>query len=169
MSGRGIFTFENAVGCEDRVNLGVGIYAMDANPDTIASALSQLAANGAGADRVAALAAEKMRAIHLALAPIIGDRGVSALYRRSLFLIARHAAWASLLHDDEGTSNDYAALQSAIAQQPSSDALKVTEALFETLYTVLVSLIGAALTERLLHPMFDTSSNGHAVQETPHE
>lgn len=142
---------------------------MDTNPGTIAAALSRLAANGADADRVAALAAEKMRAIHFALAPIIGDRGVSALYRRSLFLIARRASWADLLHDEDSASSDYAALQSAIAQQPSSDAFKVTEAFFETLYAVLVSLIGTELTERLLHPMFDTSSNGHAVQETPHE
>lgn len=142
---------------------------MDTNPDTIAAALSRLAANGAGADRVAALAAEKMRAIHSALAPIIGDRGVSALYRRSLFLVARHASWADFLHAEADASSDYAALQSAIAQQPSSDAFKVTEAFFETLYTVLVSLIGTELTERLLHPMFNTSPNGHAVQETPHE
>lgn len=147
----------------------MGTYAVDANSDTIASALSQLAASGAGADRVAALAAEKMHAIHLVLAPIIGNRGVSALYRRSLFLIARDASWASFLQGEEGANNDYAALQSAIAQQPSSDALKITEALFTTLYTVLVSLIGAELTERLLHPMFDSSSNGDAVQETPHE
>lgn len=142
---------------------------MDAESNTIASALSRLATNKAGADRVAALAAEKMHAIHLALAPIIGDRGVSALYRRSLFLISRDAPWANALHDEDSAGNDYATLQSAITQQSADDALRITEALFTTLYTVLVSLIGAALTERLLHPMFDTSSNGRAVQETPHE
>ncbi|MET0807604.1 MAG: hypothetical protein ABWX93_02480 [Pseudoxanthomonas sp.] len=40
----------------------------------------------AGADRIAAVVAANMHAIHLALAPIIGDRGVSALYRRALAL-----------------------------------------------------------------------------------
>jgi hypothetical protein len=142
---------------------------MDAKSDTIASTLSRLAVNEANADLVAAVAAEKMHAIHLALAPIIGDRGVSALYRRSLFLISRDASWADALHGEDSAGDDYAALQSAIAQQPAGDALRITEALFTTLYTVLVSLIGAALTERLLHPMFDTSSNGQAAQETPHE
>lgn len=147
----------------------MGTYAMEAKSDTIASALSRLATNEAGADRVAAVAAEKMRAIHLALAPVIGDQGVSALYRRCLFLISRDASWAEALDGEDGAGSDYATLQLAIAQQSAGEALRVTEALFTTLHTVLVSLIGVALTERLLHPMFETSSNGHAVQETPHE
>lgn len=142
---------------------------MEAKPDTIASALSRLAAEGAGADRIAAVVAEKMHALHLALAPIIGDRGVSALYRRSLFLISQDASWADSLHGEDSAGNDYATLQSAIAQQPAGDALRIAEALFTTLHAVLVSLIGAALTERLLHPMFDPTASGHAVQETPHE
>lgn len=137
--------------------------------ETIASALSRLTADEAGADRFAALAAEKMHAIHLALAPIIGERGVSALYRRSLFLIGQDTPWINELYGQADAGTDYATLQSAVARQPAADALRITGRLFTTLYSVLVSLIGAALAERLLHPMFEPSPNGHAVQEIPHE
>lgn len=142
---------------------------MDARSNTIASALSQLVAEGAGADRIAAVVAEKMHAIHSALAPIIGDQGVSALYRRCLFLVVQDATRAAPFYSSAGGSDDYAALQSALTHQQPAEALKIAEALFANLYRILVSLIGVALTERLLYPMFDTSPNGNAVQENPHE
>ena len=142
---------------------------MDAKSATIASAISQLATDGAGADRVAAFAAESMHAIHLALTPIIGDRGVAALYRRSLLLTGRDAPWVCSSYGDSGTCNDYATLQAAMAQQPAADALRIAQALFDNLYSILATLIGAALTERLLYPMFDTSAIGDAVQEHPNE
>ena len=142
---------------------------MDAKPDSIASALSRLAADGAGADRIAAVVAGKMHAVHSALAPIIGDQGVSALYRRCLFLVVQDATRADPFYSSAGGSEDYAALQSALTQQQAAEALKIAEALFAHLYRILVSLIGVALTKRLLYPMFDTSPNGNAVQENPHE
>jgi len=142
---------------------------MEVRSGSIASVLAQLASDDAGADRIAAAVAENMHAIHLALAPIIGDRGVSALYRRSLLLAARDVPGAPSFHAAADADNDYATLQSALAQQAAADAAVIAQALFSHLYTILASLIGAALTERLLHPMFDTSANGHAVQELPHE
>ena len=95
---------------------------MDPKPATIASVLSQLATDAAPADRIAAVAAERMHAIHLALAPIIGERGVSALYRRSLLLAARDTSWAGFPQASAEAGDDYSALQSAIAQQ--TDALR---------------------------------------------
>lgn len=142
---------------------------MESKPATIAFVLSQLAAEAARADRIAAVAAERMHAIHQALAPIIGERGVSALYRRSLLLAARSTSWEGFAQGPAEAGDDYSALQSAIGQQSDALALDIAQALFSHLYTVLVSLIGAALTQRLLHPMFDPSANGQAVQETPHE
>lgn len=142
---------------------------MDAKSHSIASVLSRLGTEGAGAARIASVAAEKMHAIHLALAPVIGDKGVLALYRRSLFLISRDVPCAASFYREAHESNHYATLQATIAEKSASDALCIAEALFENIHAVLVSLIGAALTERLLHPMFDTSPNGNAVQEAPHE
>lgn len=142
---------------------------MDANSNTIASALSHLAAQGASPERIAVVVAGKMHAIHSALAPIIGDQGVSALYRRCLFLVVQDATRAAPFFSSTGGSDDYAALQSALTQQQAAEALKIAKALFANLYRILVSLIGVALTERLLYPMFDTPPNGNAVQEIPHE
>lgn len=142
---------------------------MDAKAQTIASLLSRLGTEKASAQRIAAFAAETMHAIHLALAPVIGDKGVLALYRRSLFMISRDVPSAASFYREAHESSHYSTLQSAIAEQSASDALCIAEALFANIHAVLVSLIGAALTERLLHPMFDTSPNGNAVQEAPHE
>ena len=94
---------------------------------------------------------------------------MSALYRRCLFLVFQDATRAAPFYSSAGGSDDYAALQSALTQQPAAEALRIAETLFANLHRILVSLIGAALTERLLHPMYDTSPNGTAVQENPHE
>lgn len=142
---------------------------MDARTIPIASVLSQLSAQRASAARTATVVAETMHAIHVALAPIIGDQGMSALYRRSLFLTTRDVPWAGSPQSETGASDGYAALQSALSQQNATEALRVAESLFSNLYTILVSLIGVALTQRLLHPMFDILPNGNPVQENTHE
>lgn len=105
----------------------------------------------------------------MALSPIIGDGGVSALLQRSLFLIIPAVPWLESLYRQDLVVGNYAALRSAISEQTYGDAIKGAEALFRTLHALLVSLIGDSLTERLLRPMYTSSSTGDAVQEVLHD
>ncbi|MBX3636035.1 MAG: hypothetical protein KF683_11740 [Rubrivivax sp.] len=98
------------------------------------------------ADAVTALWREIDRVLH----PIIGRRGVLALYNRSLKLAAARYPWLADGHPGALAAVDAAALRAALAQQPTADALAAGHALFQGLRDLLASLIGVSLTDRLL-------------------
>ena len=102
-----------------------------------------------------------------ALAPIIGKRGVSGLYKRSLSLTrAAHPALA-VVFDGALQPGDYTTLQSALAHESSHVAIAASEALLQTFSDLLSKLIGQSLTERLMQPILDhPSSSGTAVKDT---
>jgi len=109
-----------------------------------------------------------LQAIEAALAPIVGARGVAALYRRSLFLTAATHPWLAGLHEDVQATLDPAALKALMARQSGAEARAGGHALLQTLYQVLASLIGASLTERLLRSVWtDTFVTPPPVQDTP--
>jgi hypothetical protein len=106
------------------------------------------------------------QAIEAALAPIIGSKGVAALYQRSLHLTAKTHPWlAGALEPAQGAI-DLAALQSVVAQQSDVDAALGSHVLLQTFQQLLGSLIGAALTERLLRDVLAEASRGAPAQET---
>lgn len=102
------------------------------------------------------------RAVSDALAPVLGLRGVGALYQRTLHLSAgRHRFLASA--DGE---LDLPALQALLAQQtePAVTATGVT--LAATLSSLLEGLVGPSLTERLLHDVQAPTTGGKPAQDT---
>jgi hypothetical protein len=127
-------------------------------------------ANRVGTDANAAQIADAMAAtwkeIDAALTPIIGSRGVVALYKRSLYLTGAAYPWLAGMHDRAPAAIDLAALKSVVAQQSSAQAALGGNALFRTFYQLLGSLIGPSLTERLLHPVWAYSLSGPPAQDT---
>lgn len=108
--------------------------------------------------------AQACTAIDASLNAIIGKQGTVALYRRCVFLVsARHHWMADLLFSSHALM-DIGALQGALAEQSGSEACAAGVALLETIYDLLVSLIGASLTARLLPPVLG-SSTGQAPQK----
>ncbi|XVJ71897.1 MAG: hypothetical protein HEQ39_15200 [Rhizobacter sp.] len=88
------------------------------------------------------------------LTPIIGPRGVAALYKRSLHLNRhRHACLGDVAQAVQ-TSIDTAPLRSALALQNPGDAAAIGAALFQTFYELLTTLVGLSLTERLLRSVW---------------
>ena len=106
-----------------------------------------------------------MRSIDVALAPIISQRGVAALYRRSLFLVRPGHPWLVTVYDAAAIPGDFDALHGAVAGQSAHVALDGTAALLTTFHDLLTSLIGESLTARLLHSIWDMPSSGDAVQD----
>ena len=115
---------------------------------------------------VAAAAVSTWRSVEAALSPIIGKRGVAALYQRSLFLTrVLHPCLASV-HEGALQPGEFAALHGVLSKQPAATAAAASHALLETFRGLLANLIGEALTERLLKSVWDKPSNGPAVQDT---
>lgn len=98
-----------------------------------------------------------------ALTPIIGQQGVAALYRRSLHLTARAHPWLGAVLDN-GAANavgtgidsvvDIDVLYGVLMRQDATVAGTVGEEFLRTFYGLLTNLIGASLTERLLHSVW---------------
>ncbi len=127
---------------------------------------AQQSAAGVDASRIAEMAVSMWRDVGVALSPIIGQTGVAALFKRSLYLTrSAHPCLATVL-EDKTQPDELAATQTILAQQTSVAAAAANIALLQNFEALLVSLIGLSLTERLLRPVWDKPSSGQAVQDT---
>jgi hypothetical protein len=100
------------------------------------------------------------------LYPIIGHRGVAALYNRSLKLTAAAYPWLAMGHPGLMAAPDPAALKGALMQHTAADAAAGGSALFQTFHELLASLVGVPLTERLLSCVWASLSGASAAQDT---
>ncbi|WP_202845260.1 hypothetical protein [Luteimonas saliphila] len=120
--------------------------------------MAQRAGEGADAARIAEAIGEIWDGIDVALAPVIGQRGVAALYRRSLHLAAAAHPWLELREDAQAPA-DLVALKSAISRQDHpAEATAGAVALLQAFQSVLTSLIGPSLTRRLLDAVWTPPS-----------
>ena len=138
---------------------------MPAEPRSIPKAFARLAAEGADAERIAAAAFATWRNIEAALSPIIGLGGVSALYRRSVYLSRESFPFLAVLYDGALGPSDFAALQLVLSRQSSKDAAAASGTLLQTFHDLLTNLIGESLSERLLKSIWDSPSSGLAAPE----
>ena len=99
-------------------------------------------------------------AIEAALQPVIGRRGVAALFKRTVHLTALRHPWLAAAQAGGGddAAADLVQLTAMFAAQTPSVALEAGDELFEKFRGLLVSLIGARLSERLLQPPLSTPS-----------
>ena len=100
-----------------------------------------------------------------ALSPIIGKRGVAALYKRSLRVTATSHPWLSSLISDHLGAIDITALSTAFAQQTAASAAAASDALLQAFSNLLASLLGATLTNRLLEPVWSHFPSGTPAQD----
>ena len=92
-------------------------------------------------------ALSQWREVFAALVPIIGQRGVAALFKRSLHLRQAEHPFLSL---PAHPPDDFVALRAALLQQTAGVAKAANGALLRTFVDLLGRLIGTALTERLI-------------------
>ncbi|MFI8614295.1 hypothetical protein ACIGHN_02165 [Acidovorax sp. NPDC077693] len=115
-----------------------------------------------GAQFVAMAAVDRWEKIVDVLTPILGRRGVAALYRRTLDVAGcRHPCLLYAHESDEHTS--FEPLRRLLEQQSADAATAASEASLQTLHELLDSLIGTNLTQRLLGSLsFPLVSSSHA-------
>ena len=126
--------------------------------------------NRAGADLSAAnlsvVVAVVCGEIAAALAPIIGHRGVAALYKRSLYVLGPAHPGLAPLHEGVQASMDLNALTAAIARLDDAAAFAGSVALLQSFHELLASLVGSSLTERLLDAVWDTPARTTSAQDS---
>jgi hypothetical protein len=104
----------------------------------------------ASAEQVADAIATIWLEIDHALNPIVGHRGVAALYNRSLKLAAPAHPWLTTVHHDVLAAVDLPVLKATLSQQTAAEGAAGGLALLHAFHALLASLVGASLTERLL-------------------
>lgn len=125
----------------------------------------RLAAQGATAKQVADEAVLKWRELDRLLSPIIGKRGMAALYKRALYLVRADYPWLARAHAGELAFGDFVSLHTALMKQTDAVALTAGLALYESFYLLLFGLIGQSLTERLLRSFQNPPSDSYAQQD----
>jgi hypothetical protein len=102
--------------------------------------------------------------IRIVLAPVLGNRGVSALLQRSLHRASlQFPSIAASLDGPEFV--DLPALQLAVAGEEPAPARAAVECVLHAFHALLTSLIGAPLTERLFESVWAPPPRGDAAQE----
>ena len=123
-------------------------------PDFIAAFLADAVASGASATQLADTICVTCNDLETALAPVIGKRGVAALYRRSLHLASRVHSGLVAAHAGPPLVMDIDVLRAALARQSAGDTAASGLLVLKTFHELLVALIGASLTERLLRSVW---------------
>ena len=132
----------------------------------IAAALAVRSGGPATAAQVADSTVAVWRDVYAALTSVIGVRGVDALYRRSLFLQRAAYPWLADASGSPDTATDLAALKAALAQQDSAVAAAAGGDTLQTFHELLTTLVGAALTVRLLRTVWASLFGGTPAKDT---
>lgn len=116
------------------------------------------------AQMVADAAVARWESIVDALTPVLGQRGVAALYRRTLNVAGRSHPCLLQAHEDTEPVC-FEQLRKALAQQSANQAAAATDASIQTFHELLNSLIGTPLTQRLLGSLWSPTFSGSPVQD----
>ncbi len=84
------------------------------------------------------------------LTPLLGEAGVSALYARSLHLSKSEFPWLALARDAGPTDPPFTQLRVCLGRQAPEAAIEAASAFIAIFCGLLTSLIGDAMTRRLL-------------------
>lgn len=126
---------------------------------------AQLSAAGADASRVAKMAVSIWKDVRTALSPIIGEGGVTALFKRGIHMTRDAHPFLATVLEDNAQPDELVAMQAVLAQQTSAIAAAANMAVLQNFQDLLISLIGLSLTERLLRPVWDKPSSSQAEQD----
>ena len=134
--------------------------------DRIAAYLDGAVSAGVSSEEVAALIVTTFGGINQVLAPILGQRGMAALYKRSVHLSRPVHPWLPSAEESAELLTDFAPLEAALATRTSADAAAAGTQLLDSFRALLTTLIGESLTERLLRPVWATFLSGPSAGDT---
>jgi hypothetical protein len=133
--------------------------------DWTAALLEDAASAGSSSEELAALVVKAFGGIDQALSPIVGPRGLAALYKRSLHLARPAHPWLPAVAEHAESTIDTAALTAALTQRTAAEAASAGAQLLDTFRALLSALIGESLTDRLLGPVWATVFSGTSARK----
>ena len=98
------------------------------------------------------------------LEPLVGEAGVSALYGRSLHLAKSEFPWLALARDAPADA-PFTHLCACLGRQTPAVAMEGASAFIATFCGLLISLIGDAMTRRLLRDAWPQQSPAGTPQD----
>ena len=126
----------------------------------VSAPLTHRVAPNADPSQIADAVVATWREIEAVLVPIIGQRGLAALYKRSVHVAARTHPWLSVTHDASLALADFTELTPLLCGQDSACAMAGAATLFSTFHQLLTSVVGSSLTERLMRSIWADASIG---------
>lgn len=134
--------------------------------DRIAAFLEGAVAAGMSCEEVTALVTTTFRGFELTLVPIVGQRGMAALYKRCLHLSRLLHPWLPVAAEGSEPEMNISALSAALAARTSMEAAAAGIQLLDSFRALLSTLIGESLTERLLRPVWANFLSGPSAKDT---
>jgi hypothetical protein len=122
--------------------------------------LQMLTQNSGGAKDATAISEASIKVwseVSTRLAPIIGSEGVEALFNRSLTIAARANPWLAHPLGSNDSATPMVRFRTNLEHRDPISALEVSGVVMGIFYSMLETLIGESLTERLLGPIFGNS------------
>lgn len=116
--------------------------------------LTRLVDEGVEAGFLADLAVTTWRRVDVVLSPIFGQQGVSALFRRSLHLARAQYPWLQEMNPGTTAASDFDALRAILTQREPLLVLEAHSWLLKTFCGLLAKLLGEALSQKLLQPVW---------------
>jgi hypothetical protein len=120
----------------------------------IRSALEQRRGHDAGTSAIAEAAMALSREVTDRLTPMIGSRGVDAIISRSLQLTTPAFPWLGLAGEHLDGVGSLASFKARLEVRDPMAATEASVALLVAFTDMLVTMIGASLTDRLLDPIW---------------
>lgn len=126
--------------------------------DEIATLLEGAVRAGACSEELAERVATALQSIEQALVPIIGNAGITALFKRTLHLSCKTYPWLprSPASADGQETIAVVALKTELGKRTSLEAAAAGTQLLQTFDTLLTTLIGRSLAEHLCSPAWAT-------------
>jgi hypothetical protein len=138
--------------------------SMPMDTSSTTGAFAAIVARGSSSTEIAQTAHEVWRLVEASLTPIVGHRGVAALYRRSVYLLRSDHPPLGVFDLDATSVDVLAELQRSSERQTAEVAMEMNAAMLETFRELLAKLIGASLAERLLRPAWDHLASSAAAE-----
>ena len=132
--------------------------------ETIRRTLVHSAGDTSNAKSIAQATLSTWHQVSIRLVPVIGARGVDALFKRALHVTSRTHPWLVIDGHDENLAIFLSGLRARVATRESIEALEACHALLLNFTELLASLIGDSLTKRLLMTVW-TPAPAEAEQE----
>ncbi len=128
--------------------------------------LARFRASGADASHVSLAVVSTWAEIKQTIEPVVGARGVAALYERSLYLVRPEHPWLVPVPQSAEIEMNLEALEAVLMQQDSATAAAGGTAHLQKFYEVFSSLIGPSLSDGLLRFIWEKSTNGSAALDS---